>query len=343
MIMKSRLKKIVMGILAGLAGSLLVWLLLHLGMFQEFFYRLEAVTYDWRMRKIITPPKYQIDDIIIVDIDGRTLNQMGSFYQWSRTEWGLMLDILREGGVKMVGIDILFDKSKRFPQEDQVFVDAVKNFSEVINAVVFTPADEDNFLYPMPTEPEGLDKDRFRVQVPDELAYRIHSFQRIEPNFVDLLNAGQAIGAVNMSSDSDGILRRIPLFVRFNENVYPTFPTAMAIRLLDITRIDLSPDRREVIFSNAGGEVSRIPIDEQGRTLIYYHGPFQTFRYISLYSLLYEIEQMKEKSNILDYFKNKVVIVGASAPGLFDLRATPRQPSFPGVEVHANILYQLLN
>ena len=55
-------------------------------------------------------------------------------------------------------------------------------------------------------------------------------------------------------------------------------------------------------------------VDEQGRMLIYYHGPYGTFRYISLTNLLREMYEQRDKTNSLAYFRDKVVLVGASAP-----------------------------
>ncbi|RMF59841.1 MAG: CHASE2 domain-containing protein [Calditrichaeota bacterium] len=339
---KKKFQKVFSGVVSGVGACIVVWLLTQFGTFKSFFYRFEAVTYDWRIRKTIDPPVNQIDDVIIIDIDGRTLNKLGSFYQWSREEWAKLIQILQEAGVRLVGLDILFDPSKRFPREDARFIQAVKEYGQTVTSIVFTQADENNFLYPMSSEPEGLEVERFRVNVPDELMYRLPEYERMEPNFPQLSNASLAIGSVNLSSDDDGILRRIPLFLRFNDHVYPTLALAMMMKYYDVNDIDYDSSTREVVLMTRLGEKIPIPVDGQGRMLIHYYGPYQTFRYISFYSLIYELYPLKEESKILEYFKDKVVLVGASAPGLFDLRSIPWQPSFPGVEVHANIFQQLM-
>jgi len=89
------------------------------------------------------------------------------------------------------------------------------------------------------------------------------------------------------------------------------------------------------ILSSGGQPVKDIPIDENGNMLISWAGNFQTFRYISFYDVLNE--------NIpKEWFKDRIVLIGTSLPGLFDLRSAPFNPAFPGVEIHANILYTLL-
>jgi adenylate cyclase len=110
----------------------------------------------------------------------------------------------------------------------------------------------------------------------------------------------------------------------------------MALAELGAGKILYHSDRGEVEIETARNSPLKIPLDDKSKILIYYHGPFQTFRYIPFFSLI--SEQVP-----IEYFNNKVVIIGASAPGLSDLRSTPWQPSFPGVEVHANVFHQIMN
>jgi len=325
-----------MGLITGILASLIVWFLMNFGALGAFLYKFEAATYDYRLRKIVELPKNPIEDVVIIDIDGRSLNKLGAFQQWPRTFWARALEILKKGNARMIALDVLFDRSNRFADEDAQFIQAAKDHGNVFNSVVLTPSDADNFLEAMPTEPPGLEAERFRVNIPDDLLYDLPMLDRIEPEFSELLNASAGIGAVNLSPDQDGISRRIPLFMRFNDRVYPALAVSMALKELQAQEILYHPDRRLVEVKTAGGNSINIPVDDRGKTLVYYYGPFQTFRYISFFSLINE--QVP-----IEYFNNKVVIVGASAPGLSDLRSTPWQPSFPGVEVHANVFYQLIN
>ena len=130
--------------------------------------------------------------------------------------------------------------------------------------------------------------------------------------------------------------------MRFNESTYPTFATALALKELGIQEIGYESDEGLISLTSAGGTTRYVPVDANGQMLIYYHGPYRTFRYISVHSLLNDIYPNNAQTNFLEFFRNKVVFVGASAAGLYDLRATPRQPSFPGIEVHTNIFHQLM-
>lgn len=333
---KRFLRKLWMGLGSGALASLGVWIMTTFGALGEFFYKFEAATYDYRVRKIIEPPQNPIEDIIILDIDGRTLKELGSFSQWPRTYWAQILETLKRANARMVAMDVLFDRSYRFPEEDKRFVEAARAHGNVFSAFVLTPMDVDNFLEAMASEPAGFQADRFRLEVPDELIFRLDAIDRMEPEFPELHNASAGVGAVNLSPDKDGISRRVPLFLRFNDHVYPTLAMAMAMRELEVEQLHWRPERREMELLTPSGFSVRIPTDEKSKTLIYYHGPFKTFRYISFYNLF------KEEVP-LEFFAGKVVFIGASAPGLGDFRSTPWQPSFPGVEVHANVLWQILN
>ena len=82
--------------------------------------------------------------------------------------------------------------------------------------------------------------------------------------------------------------------------------------------------------------VRTIPIDDNGRMYVNYFGKFQTFYYLP-YSYCMDPEMLPP-----DYWEGKVALVGASLPGLMDLRNTPVQETFAGVEIHANVMHSIL-
>ena len=119
--------------------------------------------------------------------------------------------------------------------------------------------------------------------------------------------------------------------------VYPSLTMSAAMDILDVPQKGLEYDFDAGILrlSNSADMVIReIPIDEQGRMYVNYYGTFKTFKY-------YPYVGAKDPWNS-EYFKDKAVIVGASLPGLMDLRNTPVQETFPGVEIHTNVLHSLL-
>ena len=328
-------KKLFTGALAGLVTGILVWLLTQY-VFDQFFFRIESQTYDWRLRRVVEPPKNPLEDIVIIDVDERSIQKLGSFYHWPREYWIKLLGYLSNAEVKIVGLDFIFDPNPRHPEDDRAFQKAITDAGKVCLAFYFSPADANNYRAPMVNEPENLDYQKLILEVPDELFAKILSQDRFEPTYPGFINSSLTSGFVTMFPDPDGILRRIPLLTRFNQHVYASFSLQIAMRLKQIEQISYDEQNSELLLVDQAGQTVRIPIDRFGQMLIDYKGPFQSFRYISFYDVLMGFVQT-------DFFNDKTVLVGSSLTALFDLRSTPLQAVFPGVEVHANIIHQIVN
>ncbi|RMG64485.1 MAG: adenylate/guanylate cyclase domain-containing protein [Calditrichaeota bacterium] len=334
--MQRRWKRGLMGLSIGIGAGLVVWLLAHLWPLSGFLTRFEAATYDWRMVLATDLPEKPIEEIVIVDIDERSIQKLGKFHQWPRTYWARAIDYVCGGKPRLVGLDILFDRDLRHPTEDLEFVNAVDRCGHVAGAILLSLADSSRFRYPMAAEPVGFPAQRFQVHLPEKLLYKLPAYDRLEAEFIAYLEACQRVGFVNMPADPDGVFRRLPLFARFNEHAYPAFSVAMALKLLNVESVFYDDGQRRLRLRTANGDEIRVPVDDQGRMLIRYQGPYGTFRYISFYDVLMKFVPQ-------EYFADRVVLFGSSATALFDLKPTPVQPVFPGVEINASVLYQLLH
>ena len=328
------LKKLIRGVLAGLFSGFFVWILSQIA-FKSFFYRMEAQTLDWRMRRAIEQPAKPIEDVIIIDVDERSVSKLGSYHHWPRTYWANLIHYLNKAGVKMIGTDFIFDPDRRHPQEDKLFRQAIADAGNVCSALYLSSADSEHFRYAMPEEPEGLEYQKLIHSVPEDLFQHLMRMERLEPEDPVFLNASSTAGYVNLFPDPDGVLRRIPLFLRFNEHVYASFATQMALKQLNIRKIDFN-EKRSVVLLESEEQQIRVPVDSRIGMLIRYPGRFKSFRYISFYDVLMKFIPV-------EYFKDRIILIGSSLPGLYDLRTTPLQSAYPGVEVNASILYQLLN
>lgn len=188
--------------------------------------------------------------------------------------------------------------------------------------------------------PTVLDAQSMILPLPPETAARFPSGERFDITFIDLLNSAVGIGSANFPQDSDGIIRRAPTAVYFSSagQVYPSLTMTAAMNLLDVPLdgLEYDFDDRRLRMRNRDGEVVRdMPIDEQGRIWVNYYGKHRTFRYIPY-------AWVSPDMLPADYFQDKVVLVGSTLAGLMDLRSTPVQETFPGVEIHANVMMSLL-
>jgi adenylate cyclase len=327
--------KLMVGFLTGAVASIIVWFLSNI-LFHELFYSFEARTYDSRVAiDIQDVPSQSIDDIVIIDMDGRSESELGRYQQWPRSYFTRLINYLDRGEAAIIGLDILFVEDKRDPQSDKDFIEAIKNSGNVVNAMYFEQEDSLSWRYRMQTPPREFAWEKFAYFLDPQERDFFPINDRIGNEFYELLNAGYSLGHVNFRADVDGVVRKIHLFSNFLDHSYPALAFKIYTSLAGISEVKITEDEGIRLFSE-GEEVGRIPIDDKGNMLINWAGNFQTFRYISFYDVLQERIP-------IEYFKDKVILVGTSLPGLFDLRSTPFNTQFPGVEIHANILWTLLN
>ena len=153
-----------------------------------------------------------------------------------------------------------------------------------------------------------------------------------QSNIKIVSNATDLSGFFNIFPDRDGVVRRIPAVIKFREALYAPLSIVSASAYFN------QPISVNVTDHGIEGiNISQlyIPTDEWGKILINYRGPEKTFPHISITDILTE----SVPENIL---KDKIVLVGATAVGIFDLRVTPFGTVFPGIEVHANIVDSIL-
>jgi len=141
--------------------------------------------------------------------------------------------------------------------------------------------------------------------------------------------------------DDDGVFRRVPLLQAYQGKMYPLLALEIARATLPDNTLKLgytSMDENETARSLEWIYIGKIaiPVDEHSAVMVPYIGPKKSFEYISAADIL-------QKTADRNYLKDKIAILGTSTAGLVDLRTTPLESSYPGVEVHANIIQGILD
>ncbi len=334
------------------------------------FYRLDIVEqlsdilYDYRLR--LTMPRTMDDRIVIVDIDEKSLKEDGR-WPWGRDRLALLMDELFDKyGVAVVGFDVVFaekdessglrvlqglaenqlkgDKSyqealaKIRPQleYDDMFARTIKN-RKVVLGYYFTNQDasQASGMLPEPTFPAGA----FSGHAVDFTTWNGYG-----ANLPELQQAAASAGHFNPLVDSDGRVRRIPMIVEYGGAYYESLSLAMVRTLLGKTK--LSPGYGETknggyadmewLDLDAANVRLKIPVDREVATFVPYRGGQGRFRYVSIADVLHERVDPAQ-------LKNKIILVGTTAPGLLDMRSTPVAKVYPGVEIHANMISGILN
>jgi adenylate cyclase len=329
----------------------------------HFVDQLSAILYDYRLR--LTMPETVDDRIVILDIDEKSLKEEGR-WPWSRDRLGLLMDKLFDKyGVAVVGFDVVFaekDESSGLkvlqklgkdqlkddtryqatleqirPQleYDSLFAGKIKNRNVVLGYYLTDKKGSISGMLPEPAFPAGWFKDR-------PIAFT--AFNGYGANLPELQKAAARAGHFNPSVDSDGMVRRVPMLAEYDGAYYESLSLAMVRTLFGTTQ--LLPGFSEGNTKGYSGlewlELDspigplKIPVDNDVTTLVPFRGNAGSFKYISIADVLHDrvgLEQLKDK----------IVLVGTTAPGLLDLRATPVSEVYPGVEVHANMISGILD
>ncbi|MCG3686228.1 adenylate/guanylate cyclase domain-containing protein [Aliarcobacter butzleri] len=281
-------------------------------------------------------------NVVIVDIDETSIKSLGQ-WPWSRDKLAKILENLTLANVGIVGLDIVFAEEDRtsphkilqdlkiykkdVPNYDLEFANVVEN-SPVILGYQFDLVKKDNVNAKVPQIPTiFIEKDK-----PQDKSYLIEAYNTIL-NIPQIQDKAYSSGFFNNIPDDTGIIRSVPLIISYDDTIYPSLALEVIRVINDTQKVVVQYDENGI--SNIVLDDISIPTDRYGRMLINFRGPERSFKYISAIDIY---NNSFDKSEI----DGKIVLIGTSAAGLFDLRATPFDSIFPGVEVHANIIDNIL-
>ena len=320
--------------------------------------RIELLLYDFRLSATLPEQSEKDKRVVIVDIDEASLRSEGR-WPWPRNRLAQLTTNLFDAGAIVVAYDVMFSEKERnsarevhqelrktgklHPEvakalenispvfdHDRIFSEALKQGDSILGYIFHR---ED--VISSGVLPEALNVGDMR-----ELANTSFvTMSSYTGNVGTLQSSAKSSGFFSLDADPDGILRRAPLIIRFKDKIFPSLAleAARVYYLLDELQIQTEQVGRNSVISGINlGSKKFIPTDGEGRVIIPYRGPFNTYNYISAYKVL-------SKDFASDVFENTIVLVGATAEGLFDLRAVPMQSVFPGVEIHANIVSAMLD
>ena len=341
--------------------------LLHVSKIMRFevLDAVEQFAYDQRLR--LTTVSTVDDRIVIVDIDERSLATEGR-WPWGRDKLAVLIDqLFDEYGVAMVGFDVFFperDESSGLKilealadtefQNDARFKSKVAelepslNYDRIFSSSLTGRPVVLGYFFNSVAEDETH---REAGVIPDAL-FQAGSFAgRNIPfsvangfggNLPELQAAAIGAGHVNPTIDSDGKVRGIPMLYEYEDAYYESLSLAMARQFLGVEQVEPGFAEGSSARSGYSGlewlQVGnrRVPVDNYVRSLVPYRGKKGSYPYVSATDVLHGTADAKS-------LEGRIILVGTSAPGLLDLRSTPIQKIFPGVEIHANMIAGILD
>lgn len=286
------------------------------GSFVSFINSMENRTFDIRQNVIAkSGVREHNKDIVIVAIDDASYEYILDHYgEWPlrRDMYAKMVDYIESQQPKTVAFDLMFVKSmKSAISADNSLVDVFKKYDNV-----YTSMNLDN-------QPEDLRKAQ---QLPDKLAISPDSvadnpieYSNCRIILQGILDATSHIGMINVSRSDDGVLRQMPLYLKYNNKYYPQLGYLVA---------------------QGSGMMKKVQSDDEASVILNWYGPAETFENIPMYKLL----KAADGGETFDYdFHNKIVYFGATAASLFDIKTVPVDKVYPGVEVQATYVNNLLD
>ncbi|MBK9523060.1 MAG: adenylate/guanylate cyclase domain-containing protein [Rhodocyclaceae bacterium] len=326
---------------------------------------LDAIIYDTKLR--LTMPKTVDDRLVILDIDEKSLSEQGH-WPWGRDKMALLMDRLFDHyGVRILGFDVVFaekDDSSGLshleklankdlrddpkfqssfrelrPQLDfdRRFAAAIKN-RPIVLGYYFSGdlGGRNSGVLPKPTFDSGTFDGRYT---------QITNWATYGANIPQLQEAAADAGHFNPIVDFDGLARRAPMIVAFEGKYYSSLSLAVVRNLLGEHTLvpefssqskDGTSQLESLNLKLARGGVLSIPVDINAASLVPFRGYERSFPYISITDVL---NQRVPKESLA----GKLALIGTTAGGLKDLRATPVGTTYAGVEMHANLIMGMID
>jgi len=330
----------------------------------RYIVALENQLYDFRLRQSLLNT---VDDkVVILDIDEESIERVGH-WPWSRVVLAELMNQLYDTyEIKVLGFDVVFpelEKNTALPllaelkqmQEFAKYADYLSRlevdlqgdmrFAESLigrNVVIgFTFED----LQPGVEQSEYQQKGFLTLPIISKDALvdiKIDFYQAggYIANYDPLAYITNFSGFFNYPRESS-TLRRVPLLYQYNGDTYPSLALQMVLSGLGIENVLFSfakeaSEKNSLSLEHVLIGEHKVPVNGKVSAFVPYRGGQKSFNYISAASVLAGEVPIED-------LKDKYVLLGTSAAGLLDLRSTPVGDSYPGVEVHANIISGILD
>lgn len=310
-------------------------------------------------------------EVVLAVIDEKSINREGKWV-WPRSKIATMIEKLSEAGARVISFDIGFlepdnskvvsaigDIRKRLgtlnlahpamdaylqrlayqSDNDRLLADAISASKSRIVLGYFFHMGRGELAHVDPgtadRHEENTNGSRYKmVRYASPRAQNVPLIEAVMPqsNIETISQTAPYSGYFNMFPDPDGVVRWIPAVIEFRNHLYAPLSLMSLSAYLDAP---LSVKVADYGIEEVNLGKLAIPTDELGRVLINYRGVEKTFPHISITDILHD-QVPKEM------LRDKIVMVGATAVGIYDLRVTPFGSVFPGLEIHANMVSSIL-
>lgn len=281
--------------------------------------------------------------VIIVAEDEKTLSKLGSARTLRRETMADLIDKISAGAPKTIGFDILYpEEDKTHRADDQKLAGAIRTAGNVILGVhleLKSAAGERGESTELTPELKNIVIQKQVFPAEQHNGTRkidaIMSGRNLQLAIPVLTDAAASFGFTNFSKDGEGRLRYQPQLIEYEGHLYPSLDLQLIRQYLNAPSpvVQINDGR---IDEQIQIGPHTIPTDQFGRMLLNFDGEAGVHETVPMIDVL-------EGHVSSDVFKGKIVLVGATAVGLFDVVSTPFAPEVPGIELHANVIDSILH
>ena len=316
---------------------LLIFLFLIKIQDSNFVRKIENISYDAYQSFFIE--KSDFDGVVIIDIDEKSIGEIGQF-PWRRDVFADLIKKLDQYGVSVITFDVFFsEEDKQNPKKileefnikNSTVIDSDQKFLESIQSSnVVLPVLGDTSMYNR--DNSSKPKTNIISKGGDLLDY-IYSFKNKITSLEKFNNAAKGVGTISYLDSSDAVLRSLPMFLKIGNDIWPSLSLETlrvlhghknilinsdqaGINLIKTRKYQIEPDRNAIVHVN--------------------YKQFNKENYISA------VDVLNQNINA-NKLRDKIVIIGSSAQGIFDFVKIPNGKVIPGVETHAHLIENIIN
>lgn len=317
----------------------------------EVYQRLEQFSLDYRYQQI-NRQAHPSDQIVLIDIDENTLKKWGGVYgrwPWPRKVYKDMIEFLMVGEPSAIIFDMLFTESQVGTDDDQLFAEATANAGIVSHAVQFLPESGIEGKDHIPIE-NKIDK-KYHLTFIGDIPYNYKNPMEYHDYILPVDRIRQVtpwLHSTNAAVDNDGLLRRLPLIQKYDDVWLPSLATRALMSKLTEPKFSYRPGYLTIYEKD---QVKwQIPLGQDNTyQLHFYSKGFEPTTY-RLGEVLDSAQKMQtgevSEPELLSVnplnLKGKMILIGASATGLADLKPTPVSKYYPGVLLHTTAMSNIL-
>lgn len=310
----------------------------HFDAFKQFIVKVENGSFDLR-QAVISKYNKPNKDIVIIAVDDASYEYiMDKVGTWpiSRQAWANVILALEQVAPKYIIFDLLFLKPNLYDvSADQALVASVGQFSNVYLSMNF-----DNYSEIVRTPPV-LDK-KFSLSVKEGALTdnEFITFKNARMVMPQLTGVTKNIGSINVTRDSDGVIRSVTPVFKYRRNYYPNMTLLAGMNEVNVDSVKIK--NNTIILD----EKHKIPLDKTKRAILNWYSKDKNEQSMYKHIPFWEVVNAMINNDISfleNNFSDKIIYIGTTATSLNDIKTTPVDSNMAGVDIHATFLNNILD